>query len=126
MLKVKLDKENALVILEPHGALTKDDFDKAAVVIDPFIEEMGKLNGVVIYVESFPGWENFAGLSEHIVFIKNHHKKIKRLAFATDTTVINYTKAIAEPFIEAEIKVFPYAEFDKAKAWVVSDSDAKS
>ncbi|OQX57953.1 MAG: hypothetical protein B5M52_06330 [Helicobacteraceae bacterium 4484_230] len=125
MLKVELDKENAMAVLEPHGALSKEDFDKAAKVIDPFIEETGKLNGIVIYTESFPGWENFAGLSEHIVFIKNHHQKIRRLAFVTDTSVIEYTKAIAEPFIEAQIKVFPYAEFDKAKAWVVSASDDK-
>jgi hypothetical protein len=123
MLKVELDKENAVAILEPHGALSKDDFDKAAMVIDPYIEQTGKINGIVIYVESFPGWENFAGLSEHIVFIKNHHKKIKRLAFATDTAVINYTKAIAEPFVDAQIKVFPYSEFDRAKAWVASASE---
>jgi len=125
MLKVELDKENAMAVLEPHGALSKEDFDKAAKVIDPFIEETGKLNGSVSYTESLPGGENFAGLSEHIVFIKNHHQKIRRLAFVTDTSVIEYTKAIAEPFIEAQIKVFPYAEFDKAKAWVVSASDDK-
>ena len=125
MLEVKLDKENALAVLEPHGALCREDFEKAAALIDPFIEETGRLNGIVIYVESFPGWEDFAGLSEHIVFIKNHHKKIKRLAFATDTSVINYTSAIAEPFIGAQIKTFPYAEFDKAKAWVASASDSE-
>jgi len=125
MLKVELDKENAIAIFEPHGALSKEDFDKAAMVIDPFIKETNKLNGIIIYTESFPGWENFAGLSEHIVFIKNHHRKIKRLAFVTDTKVIDYAKTIAKPFVEAEIKVFTYSEFDKAKAWVASASTGK-
>ena len=125
MLKVELDKENAIAILEPHGALSKEDFDNAAAVIDPFIEETGKLNGIVIYTESFPGWENFAGLSEHMVFIKNHHREIKRLAFVTDARVLDYAKAIAEPFIEAEIKVFPFAELDEAKQWVLSAADSK-
>ena len=120
MLKVELDRENAMAVLEPHGALSKEDFDKAAAVIDPFIEETGRLNGIIIYTESFPGWENFAGLSEHIVFIKNHHQKIKRLAFVTDMKVIDYTKTIAAPFIEAQIKIFPYSEFDEARAWIVS------
>jgi hypothetical protein len=120
MLHITLDKEKLLAVLEPDGALSKEDFDNAVRIIDPFIEENGKLNGIVIYTESFPGWEDFAALSRHITFIKNHHKKIARLAFVTDTAVIDYTKAIAAPFVEAEIKVFPFAQFDEAKAWVAN------
>ena len=120
MLQVNIDVENKLVVLEPEGALTKEDFDNAVESIDPFIEQNGKLNGIVIYTESFPGWEDFAALSRHIVFIKNHHQKIKRLAFATNTNVIDYTKAIASPFISAKIEVFPFAKFEEAKAWVLA------
>jgi len=118
MLHVKIEKENSLAILEPDGALCQEDFDRAVKIIDPFIEENGKLNGIVIYTESFPGWKDFAALGRHIVFIRNHHQKIKRLAFATDTEVINYTKIIAAPFIDAEIRIFPFSRFDEAKRWV--------
>ena len=119
MLEVKIDKENALAILEPHGALSKEDFDNAAKKIDPFIlESDGKLNGIIIYTKSFPGWEDFAALSRHITFVKNHHKKIKRLAFVTDTSVIEFSKVIAAPFVDAEIKVFAYNDFEEAKKWV--------
>ncbi len=120
MLHVTIDRENALAVLGPDGALSKEDFDNAVKIIDPYIEEAGKLNGIIIYTESFPGWEDFAALSRHITFIKNHHKKIRRLAFATDTAVIDYSKAIAAPFIDAEIKVFPFARFEEAKAWVAA------
>jgi len=118
MLHVTLDKEKQLAVLEPDGALSKEDFDNAVKLIDPFIEEEGKLNGIVIYTKSFPGWEDFAALSRHFTFIKNHHQKIRRLAFATDTAVMDFTKAIAAPFVDAQIKVFPYAQFEEAKAWV--------
>ena len=118
MLYVTLDKEKQLAVLEPDGALSKEDFDNAVKLIDPFIEEEGKLNGIVIYTKSFPGWEDFAALSRHFTFIKNHHQKIRRLAFATDTAVMDFTKAIAAPFVDAQIKVFPYAQFEEAKAWV--------
>ena len=121
MLEVKIEKENGLAILEPHDALSKEDFDNAAKVIDPFIlESEGKLNGIIIYTKSFPGWEDFAALSRHITFVKNHHKRIKRLAFVTDTSVIEFTKVIAAPFVKAEIKVFDYDDFDEAKKWVTS------
>ncbi|WP_294952154.1 STAS/SEC14 domain-containing protein [Sulfurovum sp.] len=118
MLHVTLDKENAIAILEPDGALGKEDFDHAVKVIDPFIEAEGNLNGIIIYTKSFPGWKDFAALSRHFTFIKNHHEKIKRLAFVTDTSVIEYTKAIAAPFIKAELKVFDYEQLDAAKKWV--------
>ena len=121
MLEVKIDKETGLAILEPHDAMSKEDFDNAAKVIDPFIlESEGKLNGIIIYTKSFPGWEDFAALSRHITFVKNHHKKIKRLAFVTDTAVIEFSKVITAPFVEAEIKVFDYDDFDEAKKWVAS------
>ena len=121
MLEVKIDKENAIAILEPHAALSKEDFDNAAKVIDPFIlESDGKLNGIIIYTKSFPGWEDFAALSRHITFVKNHHQKIKHLAFVTDTSVIEFTKMIAAPFVKAEIKVFDYDDFEEAQKWVTS------
>jgi len=119
MLKVILDKKNALAILELNEALSEDDFNHAAQIIDPFIKEHGMLNGIVIYTKSFPGWKNFAALSRHIRFIKKHHRKIKRLAFATDTSVIALTEVVARPFIAAEIKLFDYNAFEKAKKWVI-------
>ena len=120
MLHVTIDKEHKLAVLEPDGALSKEDFDNAIKVIDPFIEENGKLNGIVIATESFPGWEDFAALSRHFTFIKNHHQKIERLAFATDTGVIAFSKSIAAPFVSAEIKVFPFEQFEEAKEWVAT------
>ena len=119
MLKVTLDQKNLLAILEPDGALTEHDFNHAAQMIDPFIEKYGELNGILIYTKSFPGWKDFAALSRHIRFIRNHHRKIKRLAFASDTSVIELTKTIARPFVDAEIKLFSYDEYEKAKKWIV-------
>ena len=77
MLSITLDKEKAIVTLEPEGALRQEDFETAVKVIDPFIEARGKLSGVIIATESFPGWKDFAALTEHLKFIKNHHKKVK-------------------------------------------------
>lgn len=118
MLKVTLDKKNSIVTLEPQGALSKEDFDTAVKIIDPYIEESGKLNGLIIETESFPGWDNFAALSRHITFVKNHHQKIKRLAFVTDSVVGNLAENIADHFVEAQIKTFPFGEMDEAREWI--------
>jgi len=118
-MKITIDKENAIAILEPQESLKKEDFEEAVKRIDPFIEEYGKLNGVIIYTESFPGWEDFAALSRHFVFVKNHHKKIRRLAFVTDSVVGSIAEHFTGHFVEAEIKAFPYGEMKEAKKWIL-------
>jgi len=119
MLKVTLDKKNSIAILEPQGALSKEDFDAAVKIIDPYIEENGKLNGLIIETESFPGWDDFAALSRHITFVKNHHKKIKRLAFVTDSVVGNLAEKVADHFVEAQIKSFSFGEMNEAREWIL-------
>ena len=122
MLNIILDREEAIIMLEPHGALCKDDFDTAVKVIDPFIQKHGKLDGLIIYTESFPGWEDFAALSRHIIFVKNHHQKIKRLAFVTNSSVGGFAETIASHFVKAEIKNFSFDQLDEAKSWILENS----
>jgi len=62
MLEISLDKERDIAIIKPEGRLTKEDFETATKIIDPFIEKHGKLAGVIIATKSFPGWEDFAAL----------------------------------------------------------------
>lgn len=122
MLSVRLDEENDIAILEPDGALSEDDFRLAAKEIDPQIERKGKLNGIIIHTESFPGWDSFAALISHFEFVKEHHKKISRVALCTDSVIGIFAETIAKHFISAEIKLFSYDEFDKAKDWIVGDN----
>lgn len=121
MLKVSLNKEDAIVVLEPQGSLMKEDFSQAVKEIDPFIEKHGKLNGVIIYTMSFPGWEDFSALLEHLSFIKNHHKEVKRLAFVSNSKIGLFAEHITSHFVSAEIKNFKYDQFLQAKEWILSD-----
>ena len=109
------------VILQPDGALRKEDFDKAVKVIDPFIEEHGKLNGIIIYARSFPGWEDYAAFNRHLTFIKNHHKEIKKLALVTDSLAGGFGELISSHFVAATIKSFDYDKIGDAKMWILED-----
>ena len=44
ILNVRLKDEKGIAILEPEGALSEDDFRRAAGIIDPWIEQRGGLN----------------------------------------------------------------------------------
>ncbi|MFB3091286.1 MAG: STAS/SEC14 domain-containing protein [Gammaproteobacteria bacterium] len=120
MLSVEIDEVSGLAILEPDGPLTKGDFELAAKVIDPYIENTDQFSGIIIHTESFPGWDSFAALASHLRFVKEHHKKISRVAISTNSVIGNFSEAVASHFVNAEIKLFSYQELEQAKDWIIS------
>lgn len=122
MLSVTTDEQAGVAILEPHGALSKEDFERAAQTIDPYLERSQRLNGLVVRTKDFPGWDSFAALSSHLQFVRGHHRKIARIALCTDSVIGNFAKLVAPHFIAAEIRVFGFREFDRAKTWAAGQT----
>ncbi|MCF8057356.1 MAG: STAS/SEC14 domain-containing protein [Desulfocapsa sp.] len=120
---MKIDETSGIALLEPDGPLSKQDFESAATVIDPYLEKAGQLNGLVIHAESFPGWDSFAALSSHLKFVKEHHKKVLRVALATDSVVGNIAETVASHFVNAEIQVFSYKKLEEALNWAAGLRD---
>jgi len=123
MLKVSLNELTGIAILEPDGELTEADFISASKIIDPYIEKSGKSNGIIIYVKSFPGWDSFSALIKHLNFIKEHHKKVSHVAFATNSPIGGIAEHVASHFISAKIKSFSFNELEKAKTWIEADEN---
>lgn len=121
MLKVNLSEVEGIAVLEPDGELSESDFKNAAETIDPYIEKVGKLNGLIIHVRSFPGWDSFASFITHMQFVKQHHKKVSRIAFVTDSPIGSIAENIASHFVNAEIKNFSFDELENAKKWILGD-----
>lgn len=122
MLQVKLDKDAGIVTVIPSASLNEQDFTLLASEIDPYIEKEGKLNGLIIQVESFPGWEDFAGLISHLKFVREHHKKIEKVAAVTDGKIVSVMPRIVDHFVNAKVKYFPYESLDEALSWVRTKS----
>ena len=119
MLTVNLDEMKGIAILEPDGKLSENDFINAAGIIDPYIEKSGKLNGIIIHVKSFPGWDSFSALIKHLKFIKEHHKMVSHVALVTDSPIGGFAEHVASHFVNAEIKSFPFDEFENAEKWIL-------
>ena len=119
MLKIVLDEDVGIAILEPVGELSESDFNAASEVIDPFLENNNELQGIIIHVKSFPGWDSFSSLVAHLKFVKDHHKKITRVAFATDSPIGSFAEKVATHFVNAEIKNFDFDELEDSKKWVL-------
>ena len=121
MLSVNMDAERGIAILEPHGPLSAEDFSKASKAIDPYIEEHGKLNGVIIHTGKFPGWESFDAFISHFRFVKDHHKQLSKIALVTDAKIGDLAEKIGNHFTSAEIKHYPFDHLNSAQFWIASE-----
>jgi hypothetical protein len=120
MMQVHLNEKEYIAILKPSARLSESDFNSARDIIDPFIDNYEKLNGIIIYVETFSGWDSFGALISHLKFINGYHKKISKVAIVTNSMVGEFAQDIGKHFITAEIKHFDFTDLEKAKKWIAS------
>lgn len=121
MIKHQFLKDEGILVIEPASTLRARDFDILSAIVDPYIEENGKLEGLIIHAESFPGWHNFSSLLAHIRFVKDHHALIKRVAAVADEGIIAILPAIADRFVKADVRHFRYDDLDSAIDWINQD-----
>jgi hypothetical protein len=122
MMKSELLADQAVLALSPDGPLAAADFTRIAGMVDPYIEQHGKLKGLLIHASNFPGWSDFAALVSHLRFVRDHHRQIERIAVATDSGVLSVLPRIASHFVAAEVRHFEYAERDAALRWLARES----
>jgi len=121
MIKYEFLKDDGILIIEPVRSLRESDFDMISTLVDPYIHENGKLNGLVIHTESFPGWQDFASMLAHIKFVKDHHALISKVAAVADEGIIAILPAIADRFVKADVKHFGADDLDEALDWIKQD-----
>jgi hypothetical protein len=120
MVSFELLSDRGILVVRPQEALEVDDFRRLAQAADSYIAEHGALSGLLIDAPSFPGWESFAALIEHLKFVRDHHRKIHRVAAVTDSAFLKVAPKIAVHFAQPEIKVFAGDERARALAWLAN------
>jgi hypothetical protein len=51
-------------------------------------------------------------------FVREHHKKVSRIAFATDSPIGGFAENIASHFVNAKIKQFEFSELVTSRKWI--------
>lgn len=118
MLQHELLRDLGILKLKPKGKLKAEDFQALAGVVDPYLEQKGELKGIVLEAVKFPGWENFAGLLSHLRFVRDHQKKVRRIAIVSDAKLLKVAPKIAKHFVKAEVRRFEAGDTDAALAWI--------
>ncbi len=118
MVQVELRSEKGVLIVKPLGPLTEEDFAAIARDADGYIESHGTLNGLMICFEKFPGWKNLKGLYSHLQFVRKHHRKIKKVAFVSNSKMVRLVIHIVKYFVNPEAKYFRYNQEKSAINWI--------
>ena len=118
MMRHELLRDQGILLVQPQGPIQAGDFESVAKVVDPYIEEKGKLHGVLIEAQSFPGWDSFAALLSHLRFVRDHHQRIAKIATVSDSTILSIAPQLAKHFVKAEVCHFNTNDRDAALAWL--------
>jgi hypothetical protein len=87
MIQHNIDTANSILYLRPQASLEQSDFEQLANTVDPYIEETGGLNGLIIDAPTFPGWKSLGAMAAHFRFVRDHHKQIKKVGLVTDSAL---------------------------------------
>ena len=116
-ISVRLDEQTGTVVVEAEAPLRGADFDALAATVDPWLATHEAVAGIVFHARTVPGWENVTGLRRHLQFVREHHRRVRRVALAVDGMLPSIAPAVAGRLVAPEVRHFAYAAFDDAIAW---------
>jgi hypothetical protein len=120
MIQHEMHNDQGILIVKPLRPLAEEDFAAIARDADGYIESHGALNGLMICTEKFPGWKNAQGLCSHLRFVRGHHKKIKKVAFVSDSRFFKIASQLASWFVQPKVKQFGFRHEKNALNWIGS------
>ncbi|HEY7533228.1 MAG TPA: STAS/SEC14 domain-containing protein [Nitrospiraceae bacterium] len=118
MLAHELLRNEGILLIRPQGPIQKGDFESVAKVVDPYIEDKGRLRGVMVEAPSFPGWDSFAALLSHLRFVRDHHQHVTKVAAVSDSAILTIAPQIAKHFVKAEFRHLNASDREAALAWL--------
>src|SRR5438874_13689789 len=118
MVRFELLRDRRILLITPEGPLQRADFERLAKEIDPFIAANGKLVGVMIHAESFPGWKIFGAGVSHLKFIADHHLQIEPIAAVTNRGCLKIVPRTASHVVQARIRSSDLSANEYALVWL--------
>ncbi|MFC5235957.1 STAS/SEC14 domain-containing protein [Pseudonocardia zijingensis] len=106
-----------VVLVEVSEPLRTADFVLLAEIVDGWLAEHPTLTGLVVHTRRVPGWATLGSLLRHVGFVRGHHRRIDRLALASDSRAASVAPRVITRLIHPEVRAFGYDRLDDAIAW---------
>ncbi|MEJ2542074.1 MAG: STAS/SEC14 domain-containing protein [Gemmatimonadota bacterium] len=117
-LHFELREEEGILILEPRGELEAEDFERLGAELDPYLNASGGLVGLMVVARHFPGWDDLAAFTSHVRFVREHHRRIRRIAIVSDDRILSALPRLAAVFLSAEPRAFAMDDREEALQWL--------
>jgi hypothetical protein len=119
MLDYTLSPYESTLTIRLHSAVSEADVLLLIPKVDAYLERHKRLAGVMLISKDWAGWDSFAALRTTIIFLRDHHHRISRMALVTDSVLADIIPIFASRFVDTVIRHFPYNEVPAAKIWLV-------
>jgi hypothetical protein len=118
MIEAELQRDSGILTIEPRGRLEEADLERLRLLVDPWIAEHGRLPGVLIFSESFEGWDDFGTFIQQLRFVNDEQRRVERVAVLGNGAMLSLVPKLGDWFVEADVRSFDFADRDRAEAWL--------
>jgi SpoIIAA-like len=109
--------EPGVVVVDVSEPLRTEDFVLLAEVVDGWLADHATLPGLVVHTRRVPGWATPGALLRHVGFVRAHHRRIDRVALASNIGAAAVLPQIASRVLQPQVRAFGYDRLDEAVAW---------
>jgi hypothetical protein len=116
MIKIEILSPKVLKIIAPEK-LKANDFRQIVPEVSSLISQYGNIR-LLIDATGFNGWESMEAFENHAGFLKNHEKKIERVAVITGHEWQHWLIGAVRIFLHPEVRAFNKGHESEALKWI--------
>jgi hypothetical protein len=117
MIQVEVLFPDTLKII-PSAKLSANDFVSITPKIDQLIRQHRQIR-LLIDAMAVHGWENIEALRKHILFVKDHQSKVRRIAVIVGHDWQDWLATVVNIFVHPQIKAFGKDQETAARQWLM-------
>jgi hypothetical protein len=106
-----------VVVVKVVEPLRTEDFVVLAEIVDGWLADHATLPGPVVHTRRIPGWATPGSLLRHVGFALGHHRRIERVAVASDARGAALLPQVAGRQLHPQARAFGYNRLDDVVAW---------
>jgi hypothetical protein len=105
--------------IEAAGKITHEDYRDRLIPKAEAMMTKGPVKALVVMRNDLPDY-SLGALWDDQLFGLRHWRDVSHIALVTDHAWMKTAVTIFQPFLPAQMKIFPLAEVDAAKAWITA------
>lgn len=123
MISIEQHPDDGIFVVSPDGPISSSDIAELNRQVSDYINANDRVPNLVLRAEHFPAWKDFDAVSDHIRFVRDHHKLVRKVAIVTDSRLVWLVRPLIDSFTGAKIRRFTAGDYEKAYSWARTEED---